>query len=709
MNKKAFLLGFYSIGGQVLLLRELVAAYNGDELFIGTALFGWLLAVAAGAVLFGRKYAGTRSGTLFIIGGVVLPVSILAIRFSPLCVSTVLGEVIPFTKAAAISILLTWPVGFISGALFPVISREGHRPSATIARVYLFEGIGAFAGGVAVTALAGPILSGLTMVLALSILTVAFYYMPSGKTAMYATSLTILTAIIILKYAVPWLDKELEKYRFKGYQIEYTFDTPYGNQTIISRDSTVVLLTDNKIETAFPDPETAENQFLPPLLYRPTAKNILCLGRAEAGISQLAEYFPDIDLLAVDSRGSLNDVLDKTIPGQGDYVRVENDPVAYLRKGGTIAGYDIIILNTGEPDSYRNSRYLTDRFLRLAGRHLAPGGIIFIPTRYDTDRYISSQKKEILSILYNTFRSVSNYVHVWPGTSTLFFLSNDSIFNLSPDSLISRVKNLPYKPAYISPDFLHDRLDQFKANKLFEALKYSQEINCFEKPILVHRQNMYRSSMMEHDEIIMSLLKENRFIILVLPATILILFAFATGRRYRRRTYGLFLYFGAGLLSLSIELISFYAYQSSAGSLYSEIGILIGSFMFGLAFGTYFSIKSEKENLEYPALLMFLTATFIFLMTYRSIEPKILLYFYILFLFTTAMATGSLFVAATRRYYYGRVKANRGLGYGSEIVGSSVGALWTLTILLPIIGFRGLLISIIIAVIILMAGAYITE
>ena len=55
MNRKAFLLGLLSIGGQTLLLKELVSSLNGDELFIGTALFGWLISIAIGAYLGGRR------------------------------------------------------------------------------------------------------------------------------------------------------------------------------------------------------------------------------------------------------------------------------------------------------------------------------------------------------------------------------------------------------------------------------------------------------------------------------------------------------------------------------------------------------------------------------------------------------------------------------------------------------------------------------
>jgi hypothetical protein len=92
MNRKAFLLGFYSIGGQVLLLRELVSSLNGDELFIGTALFGWLISVAIGAYLGGRARLGVRATILFTIGALFLPVVIIAARLSPLLVTDIVGE-----------------------------------------------------------------------------------------------------------------------------------------------------------------------------------------------------------------------------------------------------------------------------------------------------------------------------------------------------------------------------------------------------------------------------------------------------------------------------------------------------------------------------------------------------------------------------------------------------------------------------------------
>jgi spermidine synthase len=194
----------------------------------------------------------------------------------------------------------------------------------------------------------------------------------------------------------------------------------------------------------------------------------------------------------------------------------------------------------------------------------------------------------------------------------------------------------------------------------------------------------------------------------VVSLLILIFFFVSVSLRKRRRYFGLFLYFIAGIVSLSAELISFYLYQSLAGSLYSEIAVLIAVFMLGLALGTYYSCRINKENLEYPALLLLLTAMVVFFATYDIISTGVLLFYHVCFLFTTALATGSLFVAATDRFYYGRAGANRGIGYSLELIGSSMGALLATTVLLPIMGLQLLLISIIILTAMALVGAIAT-
>jgi spermidine synthase len=708
MNRKAFLLGFYSIGGQVLLLRELESSLNGDELFIGTALFGWLLSVALGAYLGGKRHRPISSKSIFGFGALLLPAMIIVTRLLPLSMVAVVGEIIAFSTAALVSALLMFPVGILSGCLFSIITTEGHRPAESIVQVYLFEGLGSFVGGLAVVILVGSLYStlGMAAILGCLVLAIAFLPIRGGKIALPIIALLVIS--IIVKLTLPRFDSFLDSIKYKSYRVDASFDTPYGHQTILTRDSSLALITDNSVEASFPDLLTAENLLLPPLLYRPASRNILYIGRAELGIAQLASNLPYLKITALDSRAALSQALDRAVPDRGNIIRIDNDPVSFFSRSAIIDRYDIIIINPGEPNNYKNSRLLTDKFLNAAQIFLNDGGIIYYPSRYDTDRHISSEKAEIISTIYNTFKKSLKYAEIWPGDMTAIFGSNDSIFDIPVDSLIERTTVLTYPPQFINEAYLPDRLQNLKIERLKDALESSSKINSINRPALPYQQAIYHSQTGDIDKKLVPALYENRLWIGAIPLAIVLFYISMLIGKRKRRSYGLFLYFIAGLVSLSLELVSFYIYQSSAGSLYSEMGALIGAFMLGLALGAYYSIKIGKEHQEYPALFLLLAAVILFMATYYRIVPLALIYYHLFFLFTAAIATGSLFVAATGRYYFGKANANRGVGYALEIIGSSLGALLPTTILLPIIGLQWILAAIIILIILALVGAYIS-
>jgi hypothetical protein len=85
-------------------------------------------------------------GILFLSGVLLLPLS-PGIRFLPLSITSTVGEMIPLTAAAPLSVLVMAPAGLISGLLFPVIAREGRDSGRAVASVYLSEGLGAFVAG----------------------------------------------------------------------------------------------------------------------------------------------------------------------------------------------------------------------------------------------------------------------------------------------------------------------------------------------------------------------------------------------------------------------------------------------------------------------------------------------------------------------------------------------------------------------------------
>jgi len=696
MRRKAFLLGVYATGGQVLLLRELISSLNGGELIIGTAFFGWLIWVAVGATLGGRLRQPIGTTALLLSASILLPVVVVATRLLPLAVTDVVGELIPFSTAALISVIVMFPIGICSGWLFPSIAREGTVTGESIVTVYLWEGIGAFAAGVVAVFLAGNILSTFDTAVVIALLVVGIApFTGETRRSLQQKFVHGIVAVGMLTVVLAFnADLAIDGFKYGSYSVETSLDTPYSHQTILTRDSSVILLTDNVVEATYPDLQTAENLLIPPLIYMSEGEcEVLLIGRAEFGIAQLADSLPGINITAIDPREKLTAGLVDIIPSHGGIFTVESDAARFVTRMSELNKYDIVILNVGEPSTYRSSGIITGQFMAALKSLMKKGSVLLLPTRYDTDRYVTTETKQLLGPIVNVLRNSYGHVAIWPGAATLLLASDSDRLNIEYDSVIARLDNLPYSPHYISDSYLFDRLDPLKTDRLWAALNEVEESNSLDRPILPHYQAYYRALPESIDRRFIALAFSGRTLPYVIGSILVIILAATVWTTTRRRTFGLFLYVVAGIVSLSLELIAFYVHQSIAGTLYSEVAILIGVFMLGLAVGTYFARQASNFATEYGSLVMLLVAGLWYFHTFRNIQPDVLLIYHIGFLFVTALATGGLFVAATNRYYYGRSRRNRGLGYAAELIGSAIGALTATTILLPIIGLSTLLIA----------------
>ncbi|MEW5995376.1 MAG: hypothetical protein AB1744_13420, partial [Candidatus Zixiibacteriota bacterium] len=480
-----------------------------------------------------------------------------------------------------------------------------------------------------------------------AVLVGAFPPVPASHrlSALAAMGTALAIAVLVFGGIIEGVDRYLEETKYEAYRVEATFDTHYAHQTIVSRDSLVVLLTDNTVEASYPEPETAENLLLPPLLYKPDAKEVLLIGRGELGVAQLAGTIPDLTLTTLDPRRKLSRHLDELIPclpagrgtaTDGSMERINDDPVAFFGRGHVGERYDVVIVNPGEFDSYRNSRLLTGRFLQAVRSSLTPGGILCLPRSYDTDRYVTGDVQQVLGTIRNVLAEGFAHVAIWPGTMTLFLASDRALFDISYDTLVSRIQRLPFEPQYIQDYYLYDRLDQLRRDRLHQAITHTGARNNLRRPILAQYQALYRARTDKFDRQVLSLVFGSRIWLVVLPFGLMAFCVIAAVGGSARRRFGLFLYLVAGLVSLALELLSFYVYQSSAGSLYAELAVLIGAFMLGLAFGTWYSVRMKGERMEYPALLTLLTACVLFLLTFERVDPRAQLPYHLLFLFVVA-------------------------------------------------------------------------
>ena len=79
-------LGLFETISQVVLIRELLIAFTGNELTIATVLALWLISVSAGCIVAGRsprpRSVYTGVATLFIIAGLFSLLQVILIRLA---------------------------------------------------------------------------------------------------------------------------------------------------------------------------------------------------------------------------------------------------------------------------------------------------------------------------------------------------------------------------------------------------------------------------------------------------------------------------------------------------------------------------------------------------------------------------------------------------------------------------------------------------
>jgi len=708
--RRAFALGVLSIGGQVLLLREIVSSLHGEELFIGVSLFGWMIAVAIGAIV-GRYLKSIKSDFVILSGILLLPLSLVMIRLSPMLFGSVPGEYLPFYISVVIAIAGLIPVGMISGVAFTVISNEGHRPAASIARVYLWEGVGSFCGGLLVYLLVGSLIYGLALSLILGVVIVFIGQINKMDIRTYLIVGLGAIGIVAITAKSSYIERYIDQMKYSGYKVIDSFDTKYSHQAILERDDLTILMTNGSVEVQKPDIEFNENLLLPGLAYLPgdSLIKVLYVGRPEFGLAELASKLDNVKLDCFDPRTKLTNRLNKIDSSLYDNVTLfETDLLASLKgEGRLFTKYDLIVLYFSSFDSFESSRYLKRGNILQIRSLMLEGGILQIVLNIDTDRHISESKSVVLQSVHNNLRPHFASFNYWPGNVTLLFYTFSNSLNIKYNEVVTCINSLYDSSQYLNANYLFDKFEPLKRERLGKLFDKEYSPIIFGTAI-IHYQLLLTAMQNKIDSFILPNILFPLYSPLFVGMILLFVFIAILFPGNRRRRYALLLYMIAGFISIAVELIAFYLYQLEAGMLYSDISILISSFMLGLAAGTYYSGRLNKENLEFPSLLLLLSSIFTFYFTYQLVPPNCLLIYYIVFIFVSAMATGSLFVAATDRFYFGKADANRGLGYAFEISGSALGALTITTLIVPLYGANFLLVSLMILLIITLIGAMLT-
>lgn len=586
------LLGFISIMAQLVLLREFLKNFNGNELVIAIFLSAWMLLTAMGASLGSRSAIKNNNSNT--------PLLLILISAFPILVYLLLILVSRFLFLPGVEpgllntivciVLLIFPVTGISGFIFGSASRSiknGQENSP-----YMLDAIGSLAGGVLFAAILVHLLNNLQLLtflfLSTSLVLAGVYSFPSRP---LARSLLLFAAIgIFVLSLLPSVQNKVEDIRYRNEKLLANKDTPYGNLSFTKANDQISAYKDGIPIVTTNDITLAEESVHYPALQLQDPKSFLLLGGGLSGlIGEAAKYNPDIIHCCeadpwIFRLGKVYLPEKSRLPGQF----IPEDGRSWLMNSGDTS-YDVIISNSGNPHNIGSNRYFTVEFYRLVREHLSPQGV-FCMHLSTADNYINMEGLQMLRINKRTLKEVFTHVLIVPGSSTYFLASNRPLSLDIPGLLFN--KNIP--TTYVHPDYLdtkHMLFDQEQLSVRIEEQKASINSDLWPRLFFATLLGI-QSKTGKHALEVAGILAVLIFFIL--------LFSYSLPKRAMYVT---------GFSGAGIQIILIMVMQSFYGFAYLVAPMMITLFMAGIVVGVLSRKRIWKKNrLNSLPLLIFLMA-----------------------------------------------------------------------------------------------------
>jgi spermidine synthase len=654
------LIGFSAVIGQIVLMRELIVVFNGNEISLGIMLGTWLFWTAAGSGLtsgwtsrfaLGANHARRAVAALECLLGVSLLPTIWALRASRTFFQTVPGELVGplpmlLTSLACLSVFCV-----VAGALFVVATRMYEQECAVSARVatssaYLLEAAGSAFGGILASIVLVRFLESFqiaTVVALLNVCMAAVLLLRMSRKQLGAVTVAaalfaaVVFTIVLFIYVAPALDRSAQARLWRGFHLVGSRDSIYGNLAVIETGNAetgnaetgnagsgnIRSIYDNGVILAnAPDENAAEEAVHYALLEHPAPRQILMIGGGVNGSIAQALKHPTVERIDyVELDPALIDMARQFFPVQS--APVFSDPRVhvhyadgryflrhYLRHDLKTAGdtFDAIILNVPDPQTAQLNRFYTAEFFRSARDRLAPGGLLALQLRSSED-YISPDLAEFLRCIQHTLRQVFPYVVAIPGETIHFFAAaRPDVLTDNPQTLMARLQERNLKTQYVREYFIPFRMMPDRMEQVREQLRplASTPVNRDFEPIAYYFDVVLWSAQFK--------LGYSRWFraaahigfngvidaVLVVLLFVAVLLAFVPAREKRARSAAACSAAATGFTLMALQIFLLLAFQSIYGYVYHQLAILIAMCMAGIAFGSWLGIRRIRSGDSAP-------------------------------------------------------------------------------------------------------------
>jgi spermidine synthase len=661
--------GISSVVTQLLIIREFLAQFQGNEFIIALILFNWLVLGGIGTILarwvIRDLWVATanRLGWLSLILAGMPAVQILAIRFLR-DVFFIHGSSVGFYPTLSYSFLIMAPYCLMIGFVLPyslfVIRAE--KPDYPGARIYIIDNLGDVSGGALfsfalvflVTPLKAVFLANLPLLLTAFLLLYRNFF--RSRIAIYLgagmTFIILMTGIFL---------EPASLFQPSG-KLVYYKESRYGRIEVRKDQEQFTLFVGGVPLFGTQNLSMAEETIHYPLAQLPRVQNILLISAEGGMMTELEKYRPaSIDYVELDPKVAEVEFRFKMIKKIPGLKVINQDGRAYLADSNKI--YDAIIVNLSEPDTYQINRFFTDRFFDLARRHLARHGVLSFAMK-GFENYLAEPQRQKLSSLYNTVNDYFKHVLLLPGQK-IFFLCSSQPLNTDIPALLAR-KNIPtrYIKGYYYGNLTQERIERL--NALIDPLTPKNRDDYPQLMRLMFQQWFAKFST-----------SPTGFIAILAVVCMVYLIRISAEE---------FVLFSTGFTVMGSELLVIFAFQIFFGYIYFQIGLIVTVFLAGLLPGAWFGHRfryRSKQTLAFADGLLILLMGML-IVALRQGSYGLPVSFFLFYGFVVSLICGFQFPVAL--YLRGGDAPAVTQTFSADLIGAAFGTLMTSVVLIPYFG-----------------------
>jgi spermidine synthase len=676
-----FLLGISTVVAQALLLREAMAAMGGSEMAWGSVMALWLLAMSLGSRIGSGSGSSLLARGLPIVVLVAAAIGVVLFWAAPAVTGSAAGESMTTTSAVWLWIIAVAPSAVAGGIAFPILA--GALGAGGGGRAYTLEALGALIGGGLLSLALLGAGTAVALCLALTLVTAL---------TLWSSRRTAAIAVLVLGAVVAPLAADrlaIVGWRWSGHPGSlHEWAETRLQRLEVSDGPPTVLYGDGRLLASYPDPYVILPQAHLAMLLHPAPSRVLAVGCSADGSIEAMVRHPVDELVVVEEDPGLMRRIPRwygpgmeAVLGAPPVRAVVADPIRAVDRYGP---WDMIILRDGNPTTLRHNRTRTREFLARCRANLQPDGVLLLRIAV-SDTYLGGAAGRLVTTQAATLREVFEVIEVLAGEEiTLVAGGPEANIELDHDLLAGRLRARALQESEFHPAMIPLLVDRDRSRSVLRRIANPEPVNTVSRPrAVILAAGLHEAKSKPHLLRLFLTMDRSRPWPLgaLLGIWVIVLLVAAVTKRGPVVTTAA----TVGFASMGWWLLLIAAWQTTRGSVYSEIGALTAIFMAGLAGGSAFTSRHSSPETRLPLVLV--GGGGLSIMLASGVSTALPLAIIPLALLAAGIVTGAAFPGLTALGRAG-IRHSAGTAFAAEELGAAFGALTVGIVAIPWAGLR---------------------